>query len=121
MTREVSERSASAVIELGPYRLDCTSRTVYLHGERVAVKPRVFDFAAVLFENAGTIVSRAELYASAWGREYEGETRTVEVHMSWLRKALRLDGTHGWRLHGVRQKGYRVERAEPRRRLVRSA
>jgi DNA-binding response OmpR family regulator len=121
MTREVSERSASAVIELGPYRLDRTSRTVYLHGERVAVKPRVFDVAAVLFQNAGTIVSRGGLYASAWGHEYEGETRTLEVHISWLRKALQLDGTHGWRLRGVRQKGYGLERSEPRRRLLRCA
>jgi len=102
--------------ELGPYRIDFRSRRIYVHSQYVALKPKSFDVAALLLQNPGTIISREKLYERIWGA-YKKESRTIDVHISWVRTGLELDGRHGWLLSAVRQHGYLLQPIEPRRAL----
>jgi DNA-binding response OmpR family regulator len=99
----------SSSIEAGAYRVDLASRTIFLEGEPVKLKPREAEVAIFLFRKRGQVVSRAEIYEAVWGQREALQTRTADVHVSAVRKALRLDGTHGWRLSSVYQLGYRLE------------
>jgi DNA-binding response OmpR family regulator len=99
----------SATIELGPYRIDVARRAIWVEGEPVQLKPRATDLAILFFRKRGQVVSRAEIYESVWGRREKVDTRTADVHVSTVRKALRLDGSLGWRLSSVYQHGYRLE------------
>jgi len=96
---------------VGPYRFDPAGRTVSVDGRAVELAPRLYEIARILFEKRETLVSRGYLYEQAWGRPLEAGTRTVDTHVSRVRKALELDGRHGWRLVSVYQHGYRLEPA----------
>lgn len=121
MTDDLSKPGVPAAIEVGPYRIDFAPRSVHMHGQRVAMKPRAFEVAALIFSRPGTVLSRSELFEKVWGRSYSGESRTIDVHVSWIRKSLELDGRHGWLLHAVHQQGYRLEAVAPRRRVPKPA
>lgn len=97
--------------KVGPYAIDTSSRTVKLDGRPVELTPRLYEIARILFEKRETLVSRGYLYEQVWGRALESGTRTVDTHVSRLRRALELDGRHGWRLTSIYQHGYRLEPA----------
>ena len=97
--------------KVGPYAIDTGSRTVKLDGRPVELTPRLYEIARILFEKRETLVSRGYLYEQVWGRALESGTRTVDTHVSRLRRALELDGRHGWRLTSIYQHGYRLEPA----------
>jgi DNA-binding response OmpR family regulator len=71
----------------------------------------MYEIARVLFDKRESLVSRGHLYEKAWGRALEGGTRTVDTHVSRVRRALELDGRHGWKLSSIYQLGYRLEAA----------
>jgi DNA-binding response OmpR family regulator len=105
--------SGAPPFQLGPYRIDFRSRRIYVHSQYVELKPKSFDVAALLLQNPGTIISREELYERIWGA-YKKESRTIDVHISWVRTGLELDGRHGWLLSAVRQHGYLLQPIAPR-------
>jgi DNA-binding response OmpR family regulator len=100
------------IIEAGAYRVDVAHNAIWMRGAPVTLKPRAAQLAVLLFRKRGQVVSRAEIYESVWGRPATLDTRTADVHVSMVRKALRLDGTLGWRLASVYQHGYRLEEVE---------
>lgn len=109
LDRRFSAAAGSGKLRVGAYRLDPSTHTVTLQGEPVALTPRMYEIARILFEKRELLVSRGHLYEQVWGRALEGGTRTVDTHVSRLRRALELDGRHGWRLHSIYQHGYRLE------------
>jgi DNA-binding response OmpR family regulator len=82
---------------------------VTLRDKVVPMPPRMCEIARVMLERPATLVSRGHIYERAWGRPLEAATRTVDTHMSRLRRLLELDGRHGWRLTSVYKHGYRLE------------
>lgn len=94
-----------------PYRIDLMRRRVELAGEEVSLTDREFELALFLFRRRGRVVSREALLESIWNIRGDVATRTVDTHISRLRKKLGLGGEHGWRLNAVYQHGYRLERA----------
>lgn len=104
-----SRPAPSSLQAVGPYRYDATTHCVLLEGRVVPMPPRLAEVARVLLERPGELVSRGHLYERGWGRPLEGNTRTVDTHVSRLRRLLGLDGRHGWRLVSVYQHGYRLE------------
>ena len=66
-----------------------------------------------LFQNPGKLFSRDHLLNRIWGISAEVDTRTVDTHMSRLRKKLLLDGARGWKVSPVYGYGYRFDRVEP--------
>jgi len=103
-------------LEVDPYRLDLKTGAVWIGDERVKLKPREAQLALLLFRKRGEVVSRAEMFETVWGTQAQLVTRTIDTHMSRLRKLLRLDGSHGWNLQAVYQRGYRLAEATERQR-----
>ena len=80
-----------------------------LSGQDVDLTQREFDLASYLFRRQGRIVSRDALLENVWNLSSAVSTRTVDTHVSRLRKKLELGGEHGWRLAAIYQHGYRLE------------
>lgn len=99
----------AGVIEVGVYRADLTTHDFHIRGEPVRMTPRMRHVAALLFRKCGQVVSRREIYEEVWGHREQMESRSVDTHVSRLRKALQLDGANGLRLTSVYQHGYRLE------------
>jgi DNA-binding response OmpR family regulator len=95
--------------EVPPYKVDSKRRRISFAGSEIELTPREFELATFLFRRHGRIVSRDSLLENVWNMSSAVSTRTVDTHISRLRKKLELNGEHGWRLAAVYQHGYRLE------------
>jgi DNA-binding response OmpR family regulator len=90
--RAVLRRSATGEpdsrLAVGPLEIDVRARTVVLDGERVDLSPREFDLLAYLAAHVGQVVTKRELLSEVWRLPYGGADKTVDVHLSWLRRKL---------------------------------
>lgn len=107
----VGMQTASWMAEVAPYEIDVERRSISIAGEPVELTDREFDLASYLFRRQGRIVSREALLENVWNVSGDVNTRTVDTHVSRLRKKLQLAGEHGWALSAVYQHGYRLEQA----------
>jgi len=98
-------KKASRHFELDGVYVDFESRQVFLHGRPVECTPKEFDLLEVLIQNRNIALSRDKLLELAWGYDYLGDTRTVDVHIQKLRKKLAWDH----RIKTVYKIGYRLE------------
>ena len=98
------------VLRLGAFEIDIQRQRLVLDGEAVAMTQKEFDLSAYLFQNPGKLLSRDHLLNKIWGINADVDTRTVDTHVSRLRKKLGLDGSKGWKLVPVYGVGYRFER-----------
>lgn len=85
--------------------IDTKKHCVLVEGEEVKLTVKEFDLLTYLFENQGAVVSRNQLLTQIWGYHYEGETRTVDVHINTLRQKL---GSAGQMIETLRGVGYRI-------------
>ena len=98
-------------LDVAPYVIDVSGQSVHLRGEPIKLTNREFELALFLFRNAGKMVSRNHMLESIWGIENKSvSTRTVDTHVSRLRKKLDLCEDNGWKLSAIYQHGYRIER-----------
>lgn len=104
-----SESGNGDLVELEPFTIDVKRRKVAISGREVDLTQREFDLAYFLFRRQGRIVSRDALLENVWNLSAAVSTRTVDTHVSRLRKKLELNGEHGWRLAAIYQHGYRLE------------
>ena len=86
--------------------LDLDRRSVRCDGRGVALRPREFDLLAYLMRNRGRVLSREQIVAGVWGDAYRGGTRTVDVHIRWLREKLEAEPARPRRIRTVRGVGY---------------
>ena len=93
-------------VELGEVQVDLAGHRILRNGQPVPVKPKAFELLAFLIRNAGQVFSREQLLERVWGYDYAGETRTVDVHVHWLRKRIEEDQANPRYLHTVRGVGY---------------
>ena len=97
-------------ITAGGLELDLRGRTVRRAGREVALKPKEFDLLFFLARNAGQVFTREQLLENVWGYEFFGGSRTVDVHVRWLREKLEDDPAHPRYLLTVRGVGYKFVR-----------
>ena len=100
------------VLRLGAFEIDIQRQRLAVDGEPVTMTQKEFDLATYLFQNPGKLLSRDHLLNKIWGINADVDTRTVDTHVSRLRKKLTLDGSKGWKLVPVYGVGYRFERVE---------
>jgi DNA-binding response OmpR family regulator len=100
------------LLELGPFKLNRSARTVECDGRRAELTDKEYALAEFFFLHAEKVVSRQHLLEAVWGLQAKAQTRTVDTHVSRLRTKLGLGGERGWRLAAVHQFGYRLERAD---------
>lgn len=109
VVRRFKPETREQILDRGPYRLDLRARTLTRDGEPVVLTQKEFDLAAFIFRNVGRLVSRGHILESVWGRNASVTTRTVDIHMSRLRRKLGLGDASGWRLSAIYNHGYRLE------------
>jgi DNA-binding response OmpR family regulator len=98
-------------LNVEPYSLSFANKTVSLNGKKLNLTNREFELALFFFRNTGKMMSRNHLLEAIWGIENKSvSTRTVDTHVSRLRKKLELCEENGWILSAIYQHGYRMER-----------
>lgn len=90
-------------------RLDLVGRRAWLGAKELQLPPREFDLLATLMRNKGAVLTRELLLAQVWGDDYQGDARTVDVHIRWLRQKIEADPSQPVRITTVRGVGYRFE------------
>jgi DNA-binding response OmpR family regulator len=97
------------VVHVGPLRLDLERRRVRSLNRSTKLTPRLVSLLQMLMDHHGEVVEREVLFKKVWETDYTGDTRTLDVHVSWLRRAIELDPEHPKFLRTVRGVGYRLD------------
>ncbi len=90
----------------GPLRIDLDGRQVICRGQELELQPKQFELLTYLVRNRGTVLTRDQLLHNVWGYDYAGDTRTVDVHVRWLREKLEEDPANPRLIQTVRGVGY---------------
>ena len=106
-----SEQAATSVngpsiVDLGRVQVDLAGHRLLRDGQALPIKPKAFELLAFLLRNPGQAFTRDQLLEHVWGYDYAGETRTVDVHVHWLRSTLEDDASAPQFIHTVRGVGY---------------
>ena len=110
--RAILRRAAEApkrrgAIEVGDVKLEPASRTVKKAGRPVELAAREFDLLHLLMQNAGEVVRREEIMDRVWDENWFGPTKTLDVHISWLRKKIEDDPANPHYITTIRGVGFR--------------
>ena len=105
-----SERPAADMVELGRVSVDLTGHRLLRDGQVRPIKPKAFELLAFLLRHPNQVFSREQLLSDVWGYDYAGETRTVDVHVHWLRADIEEDPRNPKLLQTVRGVGYVLRR-----------
>lgn len=97
------------ILEVGPIELNTRTQLVTCHGRQTKLTPRLMNLLKMLMENNGRVVGRDPLFTQIWETEYTGDTRTLDVHISWLRKAIEVDPRNPKLIRTERGVGYILE------------
>jgi DNA-binding response OmpR family regulator len=97
------------VVSVGPIRLDLENRRVRSLGKNTRLTPRLITLLQILMDKHGEVVEREALFKKVWETNYTGDTRTLDVHISWLRRAIELDPDNPKFLKTIRGVGYRLD------------
>jgi DNA-binding response OmpR family regulator len=109
--RAILRRSATpeaAVMTVGSLTVDVRTRTAVLDGRTLDLRPREFDLLAYLTARPGEVVTKRTLLADVWQQPYGGAEKTVDVHLSWLRRKLGETAAAPRMLHSVRGVGVKL-------------
>lgn len=108
--RRVEKAAPEDAIRLGPIQLDSRRRAVSVDGEEVSLTFKEFELLHYLMQNPELVLSREKIMAAVWGFDFEGESRTVDMHIKTLRRKL---GAAGAQIGTVRGVGYKISGEEP--------
>ena len=107
-----TERAEDAEpLDAGALRVDLGARRAWLDGAELELRPKEFDLLALLVAEAGRAVTRERIMREVWDTEWWGSTKTLDMHVSWLRRKLGDEATHPRYISTVRGVGFRFERA----------
>ena len=102
---------SESVLDVAPYRIEIASRSITCNGSAVeALTEKEFNLIVFLFQNLGRLLSRGHLLEAIWGMSADIPTRTLDTHISRVRKKLDLHPGNGFRLVPSYNYGYRLER-----------
>ena len=93
-----------------PYRIDLVNRVVGLDNQPIELTDKEYDLTLFLFRNVGRLLSRGHISESVWGRSADIQSRTVDTHVSRVRKKLDFGPERGLRLTPIYNFGYRLEK-----------
>jgi DNA-binding response OmpR family regulator len=105
-SEQATAEAPPAVVDLGRVQVDLAGHRLLRDGVALPVKPKAFELLAFLVRHPGQVFTRDQLLEHVWGYDYAGETRTVDVHVHWLRSQVEVDPGSPQFLHTVRGVGY---------------
>jgi two-component system response regulator RegX3 len=111
--RRTGGPSTNRVVEVADLRVDLDARTVTKAGSLLHLAAREFDLLSLLMRNAGRVVRREEIMDEVWDPHWFGSTKTLDVHIAWLRKKLDDDPADPRYITTIRGVGFRFAGAEP--------
>jgi two-component system OmpR family response regulator len=98
-----------SVLRISDLEVDPSRHQATINGTKLELTPKEFDLLIFLVRNRGLVFSREQLLERVWGYDYAGDTRTVDVHIRWLREKLEVDPAKPQRLITIRGVGYKLE------------
>lgn len=104
--RRSQKQNDNKELKCGGLRVHAGKHEVKLNGEKIELTRKEFELLQYLVENKGLVMTRNQLLCHIWGYDFDGETRTVDVHVRTLRQKL---GEAGNMIETVRGVGYRIE------------
>ena len=110
LLRRAFPNAEKVILEYPPFVVDTTRREITRNAEKIQLRPKEYELAVVLFRNIGRLLSRGHLQESVWGKSSDIPSRTVDNHVSQVRKKLNLSEECGILVTPVYQYGYRVEK-----------
>jgi DNA-binding response OmpR family regulator len=102
-------QSKQEKLTFGNLVINLTRREVILNGEPLSLKPQEYELLLFFAEHKGQMLSREFILERVWGWDFIGDSRTVDVHVRWLRQKIEEDASHPKRIVTVRGGGYRFE------------
>lgn len=115
LRRVALDRSSSPAgnqLQVGPIRLDLNTRRAFKGGEELTLRFKEFEVLSLLLSRPGEAISRAELFDEVWGTDWLGDTRTLDVHIRWLREKIEDNPSQPQLIQTVRGVGYRFATGE---------
>jgi two-component system response regulator RegX3 len=106
----VTAENPPAVVDLGRVQVDIAGHRLLRDGDALPVKPKAFELLVFLLRHPGQVFTRDQLLERVWGYDYAGETRTVDVHVHWLRSQIEEEPSAPRFIHTVRGVGYGFRR-----------
>lgn len=97
------------ILRVGPIFLDVQNHSVRCMDHQAMLTPRLVALLQILMERPGEVIHRDALFSQVWDTQYTGDTRTLDVHISWLRQAIEDDPRHPRYIKTVRGMGYRLD------------
>ena len=108
--RALLRRGVSDAPTVGDVRIDIGSRRAWVRGEEMQLTTKEFDLLRVLMRDVGNVVTRDAIMREVWDASWWGSTKTLDMHISWLRRKLGDDATNPRYISTVRGVGFRFER-----------
>lgn len=106
LRRYTPKESSDGIFERAGIKLDTKKHIVYSNGKEITLTLKEYNLLAMLLEAGGNVVTRENIINSVWDMDFEGESRTLDVHIRTLRQKL---GATGNAIETIRNVGYRIE------------
>jgi len=106
---QMAQELSAAPLKAGDLEIDAARHQASLAGKVVDLTPKEFELLALLIKNKGIVFSRHQLLEKIWGYDYEGDTRTVDVHIRWLRQKIEVNPDKPHHVLTVRGAGYKFQ------------
>ena len=97
------------VLTVGSLNVNLLKHEVFKGNEKIDLTLKEFELLKLLLENKGKVLSRNYLLDKIWGYDYYGETRTVDVHIRYLRKKIEGDNSSEKYIQTIRGVGYKID------------
>jgi len=107
--KHVLPHESNKTLHIGPIRLDIEQRIVRCLGKRTRLTPRLISLLSILMQQHGDVIERKVLFSKVWETDYTDDTRTLDVHISWLRRAIEVDPINPRFLKTIRGVGYQLD------------
>jgi DNA-binding response OmpR family regulator len=107
--KAVEAQGKQEKLKFGNLVINLTRREIILNNEPLALKPQEYELLLFFAEHKGQMLSREFILERVWGWDFIGDSRTVDVHVRWLRQKIEEDASEPKRIVTVRGGGYRFE------------
>ncbi len=104
------QQQAEDTLTVGEIRVELNTHRAFLGDLELPLRQKEFDLLALLLSRPGEVISRAEFFDRVWGTDWLGDTRTLDVHIRWLREKIELNPSQPQLIQTVRGVGYRFTR-----------